>query len=338
MNLIIKPTQRCNFACKYCSSTDIAKSNTAHDDLELHKIFRFLDRYPKTSQIIINGGDPLMMPPDYYFTLLDYIESNSLPTTLEFCSNLWDYYKKPKKWAKLFSHEKVNIGTSFNYGEERILPDGRILTESLFLDIIYKFKNEFGHFPPFVAVVTNENISRAIDNVRLAKELNVVCKLNFELNSGRAAGGVTLGKMYHIYLQIFKEGLSDFESNTDIIIKKIKGIESNMCPHNRKCDEGIRNLQPESQSGYSYNSCGAFGDDQKYEINFEAEMQGGFFTPLQSALEIQYQKEECLSCPNFSFCNGCYKTVSDHKRLGLVEESCIEMKSFRKEILKMGLV
>ena len=74
MELIIKPTERCNFKCTFCSSTSIADDIT--DELGLTYIYKFLKRFPNTNTIIVNGGDPLMMKPSYYEKLLKHIEDN----------------------------------------------------------------------------------------------------------------------------------------------------------------------------------------------------------------------------------------------------------------------
>lgn len=329
MDLIIKPTQRCNFACTFCSSTDIAKSDSKVDDLNLDKIFRFLKRFPETKSIIINGGDPLMMHPKYYWELIDYLDKNNLPTELQFTSNLWDFYKKPNKWIELLRHKRVGVGTSFHYGETRLISDDQVLTEEIFLDIVNKFKELVGYSPPFIGVITKENESKALDTVRLAKHLDTVCRLNYAMASGREGLPYPIGDMYHIYLEIYKEGLAPWEFNTQQMLKRLRGDEFTTCPQNRKCDEGIRNLQPQSDSGYEYNSCGAFGDDQEYGIDFDAEMNGEKQKPLQTSPELSYLKDECLTCPNFNICNGCYKTVRDLKQSGLMEYSCQRMKDFR---------
>ena len=57
MELIIKPTEACNFKCTFCSSTSIAESKVQL--LSLDQIFQFLKRFPETNTIIVNGGDPL---------------------------------------------------------------------------------------------------------------------------------------------------------------------------------------------------------------------------------------------------------------------------------------
>ena len=68
MELIIKPTELCNFKCTFCSSTRIAAHKS--DLLSHDYIFRFLKRFPQTKTIIVNGGDPLMVDPSYYLSLI----------------------------------------------------------------------------------------------------------------------------------------------------------------------------------------------------------------------------------------------------------------------------
>ena len=336
MDLIIKPTQRCNFKCTFCSSTAIAESNNPQSDLELSKIKRFLARYPNTQTIIVNGGDPLMMEPAYYFEIIEYIREHKLPAKLNFCTNLWDYYLHPDKWRDLFMCPEVGIGTSFEFSGRKISANQE-LTLELFLTIVKKFESDFGFVPSFVSVVSNANKHRAQELVQLAKQLGVECKLNPVLSSGRSDNIFTTGDVYHIYLDLYEAGLADHEFNTKQLLANLKnGHQSSICPQNRRCDEGIRNLQPKAND-YEYGSCGAFGDDQLYPIDFESEMNGASYRPLQSAPEVQYLKEECLSCPNFNICNGCYKTVNDLKKLDKVEESCKKMKDFRQRASALGL-
>lgn len=270
--------------------------------------------------------------------MLEYININNLQVRITLVTNLWDYYLNPEKWKDILSNKSINVSTSFNLGETRKISKNKVFTKEIFIDVISKFKKDFGYIPSFIAVISEENKNTAIENVIIAKELNVECKLNYAFSSGRESVCFPIGKMYNIYLDIYELGLQEFEYNTKQMLKRLRGEETTTCPQNRKCDEGIRNLQPTSKIGYNYGSCGSFGDDQEYGIDFEKEMSGDFFKPLQSALELQYQKEECLSCPNFNICNGCYKTVRDLKKNNLVEESCKEMKKFRKRAIDLNLI
>jgi hypothetical protein len=74
MDLIIKPTELCNFKCTFCSSTKI--SDNRKDELSHDYIFSFLKRFPETKTIIVNGGDPLMMEPEYYWKIIRWLDEH----------------------------------------------------------------------------------------------------------------------------------------------------------------------------------------------------------------------------------------------------------------------
>lgn len=319
MELIIKPTEACNFKCTFCSSTHLVDDKSSR--LEIDKISAFLDRYPQTSTIIVNGGDPLMMPPKYYRDILAEIEKRNMQTTLAFTTNLWGFYKNPKLWADIFRHPLVGVTTSFNYGQTRRVTESQVYTEDLFWKVSDLFLREIGYRPDFISVITEENLDTAMDNVLLAQRMGVECKLNYALASGELSKSLLKGKIYKVYLDIIDAGLTKWEYNAKQLLA-MRDSKATSCPLNRTCDETIRCLQPEGD----YYSCGAFGDDKVYPISFEEEViQGKSFTPLSDVHEISYMKEQCLTCALFNICNGCKKTVSDIKRNGQVENHCNEM-------------
>jgi radical SAM protein with 4Fe4S-binding SPASM domain len=360
MDLIIKPTELCNFKCTFCSSTKItAHSASATQILDLEKVFQFLKRFPETSTIIVNGGDPLMVPPQYYWQLIDHLDKHEYKATISFTSNLWPFLKNPKKWTKLFQHERMGVTTSFNYGPGRVKGDLTLFTEQDLWDVSNAMLDHVGYRPDFISVVTDENEHLAIQNVELAKRMSddkpafvdkttgikqgVECKLNYAMASGdvivdsrtghkmgQADNPYLLSKIYKIYVEINKLGLTDWEFNTKQMIKRLSG-NATICPQNRKCDEGIRTIQP----GGDYYSCGAFGDDRDKPIDFTEEViNGNFFTPLQDDYQLDAMKTECYSCPMFAICNGCRKTVKDLKQANLVAQHCGLMKTLASDILE----
>jgi radical SAM protein with 4Fe4S-binding SPASM domain len=328
MDLIVKPTELCNFKCTFCSSSKITENdNTAQ--LDLLKIFRFLDRYPDTQTIIVNGGDPLMMDPKYYMDIIEFLDKNNYPASISLTTNLWPFYKKPEKWLEVFQHPRVGIATSFQYGGGRLKGDFTEFTEEDFWkcsDAVLKY---CGYRPGFIAVIVEENEDTVIKTVELAKKMDVVCKVNYAMASGSQSAPYVKGKMYKHYVDIWKAGLADWEHNTQTMMKKLKG-HATICPVNRDCDAGIRTLQPEGD----YYSCGAFGDDMDKAIDFEREMAGEFFTPLREDIHLNNLKESCFTCPMFQICNGCRKTVKDLKEHNLVEEHCLSMKSIAADIIE----
>jgi radical SAM protein with 4Fe4S-binding SPASM domain len=330
MELIIKPTEACNFKCTFCSSTDIAYDKKA--TLDLQYIYDFLKRFPETNTIIINGGDPLMMPPEYYWEIIKHLDEIGSKCTLSFTSNLWAFYKKPEMWEDLFLHPRVGVTTSFNYGETRRVTHSQNYTEDLFWEVSNMFLEKIGYRPDFISVINEENEDTAIDNVLLAKRMGVECKLNYAMASGIQGKPYQLSKIYKTYVEIYKLGLWEWEYNTKQMMIRLSG-RSNSCPQNRNCDEGIRAMNPEGD----YYSCGSTGDDRMYPINFVKEVKefGVKELPLKTATELQALKMDCYTCNLFQICNGCRKTIRDMKSHAMVSKHCTLMKTLEQDILNI---
>ena len=330
MELIIKPTELCNFKCTFCSSTKLVEDKAS--TLDHQHIFDFLKRFPNTNSIIVNGGDPLMMKPEYYFTILDYIEEHDLPTNISLTTNLWAFYKKPEMWTPLFNHPRVAVTTSFQYGFGRVISGTRVYTEKDFWKVSDLFLKEVGYRPGFITVISEENEEHAIRHVELAKKMDVQCKLNYAMASGEQSSPYRLSKIYEMYIEVYERGLHPWEFNTKQMMTRLNNI-ANVCPQARNCDDHIRAMNPEGD----YYSCGAMGDDKEYPINFVKEVkEGGFITPLQDAPELFSLKDECVTCPMFSICNGCKKTIKDLKQHGMVEEHCSHMKQLAPRIIQIN--
>jgi radical SAM protein with 4Fe4S-binding SPASM domain len=328
MDLIIKPTEACNFKCTFCSSSKITDVDSTAQ-LDLFKIFRFLDRYPNTNTIIVNGGDPLMMDPKYYMSLIEFLDKNNYPATVALTTNLWPFMVKPKKWLPVFQNPRVGIATSFQYGEGRLKGDLSVFTEEDFWKCSNSVLEYCGYRPDFIAVITEENEDTVIATVELAKRMGVIAKVNYAMASGEQDAPYMLSKVYEKYIEIWKAGLAPWEFNTSQMIKRLKK-EHTICPQNRSCDSSIRTIQPEGD----YYSCGAFGDDMDKAIDFEREMAGEQFTPLADDFELNSLKQACYSCPMFDICNGCKKTIKDLKQHNMVEDHCFHMKQLAPDIIE----
>lgn len=328
-SLILKPTSLCNWACNFCSSPELTEDKA--DLLDLALVDQFLDRHPNTSEIIINGGDPLVLPPSYYWNLIEILDRKNSTAEVSFTTNLWNYYNHPDKWRKLFKHPRMSICTSFQYGDKRKIHKNRVFEEKDFIAISDMFFADFGYRPDFIAVVDNDNIHRSIDMVRIAKYLNVECKLNYANASGRQGEPLPLSFLYEKYIEIYKEGLSHWEYNTKQMLNRLSAAPTS-CPLLSKCDEHIRVLHPDGK----YFSCGSIADDLEYDISFKEEVidRGPVQTPLQNDRSLDSLKLECYGCPMFQICNGCKKHIKDLKRSDTVEVHCKKMKTIANDIIK----
>lgn len=331
MELIIKPTESCNFKCTFCSSTNIADNKKS--TLDIQYIKDFLTRFPQTHTIIVNGGDPLMMPFTYYWDIIDYLDSIGSDCTLSLTTNLWAFYKKPSMWTDLFRHPRVGVSTSFNYGNTRKVTEKQVYTEEMFWKVSDLFLDRVGYRPDFISVISEENENTAIDNVLLAKKMGVECKLNYAMGSGAQSRPYQLSKIYKTYVEIYKQGLWPWEYNTKQLMLRLSG-RANSCPQNRNCDDGIRAMNPEGD----YYSCGSIADDREYPINFikEVKENGPLELPLRQEPELFSLKMDCLSCNLFEICNGCRKTIKDMKTHNMVDDHCKLMKILEADILAIN--
>lgn len=324
MDLIIKPTQACNFKCTFCSSNNITNGCSL---LSLETVFNFLTKY-KTDYIIVNGGDPLMVPPEYYYKIIEFINKNKLDTKITITSNLWDFFVHPDKWTDLFNHPIFSVCTSFQYGNARLKGDGTPFSEEDFMKIFYLFLEKTGRRLSFISVTTEENENRVIDTVLLAKDLGTTCKINPALQSGRTSRYYPKHKMLQHYYNILCLGLKDYEFNTKAIFDHVVFGKNDCCPYTRDCLNNIRAMNPEGVT----HSCGAFNDDyylrkSKKEKTYSIDNN----EHLDLKKDFNFLKQECLSCKHFLYCNSCYKTISDIKMNNDVEIHCSEVKKVFKQ-------
>lgn len=322
MDLIIKPTMRCNFACTFCSSNNISKNCKELDNRILYDFILGND----VSRVIVNGGDPLMMPPSYYFDLIKFIEDNNLKTRISLTTNLWDFYKHPDKWIELFKHDRVGVCTSFQYGNERRLASGEVFDENMFKEIFYVFEKLVGYKLMFISVATDQNEDKVLDTVRLAKELGTECKINPALKSGRSEYYYPFYKILNKYLEIIESGLAEWEFNS----KEIKALYHNrptICPYNRSCTKNIRAMSPDGL----IHSCGCFNDD--HYANMEAGKPTYELGNEQQLLRDHgVLKNECYACDLFDFCNSCFKRIADIKEGGDIGTHCAEMRKLQPRL------
>lgn len=317
MELIIKPTGKCNFRCKFCSAEGL---DIYHNpDVVPDKVAGLINKIKPTS-IIVTGGEPLLMNPEYYYKLHDIA---AVPISIT--SNLKDFYLNPNKWAELFREKWFRVATSFQYGNGRMWDDNTVYTEDMFLRVISKFCEVTGKgAPPFIAVIDEDNEHLAIDHVLLAKRLNTTVRLNNMLALGLQDKTYPRYKMFQIYLDIIDKDLWAYEANCID-----RGISK--CPRNInfRCNTCIRCCYIDNCGNMHVGIC----DDQISTGN-------EFYTEDEILGNVEYHLDvndfitpECAYCELFRLCNGCNTSRESAK---LDPEYCKEMKKLEKRLIKTG--
>lgn len=304
MELIIKPTPRCNFNCTFCSAKSL---NIQHSERVSEKLKEVLYNL-NPSTIIFTGGDPLMVSPSYYEEILSLGD-----WTLSFTTNLKDFYLNPTKWTPLFKNQRVGVITSFQYGDDRKWDKNTPYTEDVFTNVIEKFNQEVGYKPNFISIISEANEHKAIDHIYLAQRLGNKCRLNGQIPAGLSTQHYPRYKMMKIWLKIIELGLDEYELTC---LERNKG----KCNFNSslRCDKEIRayyfDNHGEAHSNYCEDLLSLGLENSSPEYN-------------------KYISNECVTCELCNLCNGCKvnKILSEQDAT-----YCEQMVSLKEQIIKTG--
>ena len=317
MELIIKPTAACNFDCKFCSAVGM---DICHDPNNIPEPLKDLIVKMKPSNLIITGGEPLMMNPEYYYKLHDLSG-----VRISITSNLKDFMLHPEKWYELFREEWFSVATSFQYGDGRMWDKNTVYTEEMFLRVVDQFCKYVNSTPPtFISVIDENNVDRAIDHVLLAKSIGSVVRLNNALKVGRQQTYFPRYKMYQIYLDIIDKGLEMYETNC-----RLRRFST--CPKNTdfECNTMIRCCLVDSSGSLHVGIC-----DELLTMGQELTTEDDILGKCPFHLDVKdYIKPECAYCELFSICNGCHINRESSKE---VPEHCEEMKKLENRIIESG--
>lgn len=306
MDLIINPTNKCNFSCDFCSARNLSQST-----LSSKTTIEFLKRFGNNiNLVIINGGDPLLMDPEYYYDLLEYLDKNiDHKVYLSLTTNLYDWYLNSLKWDKLFKNKMVGIMTSFQYGNKRKLMNGEVYSDSQFINVISKFNKLYSYKPNFISVIDHENEDDIIKTLRLAKKIGNKCKINKVLHLGAAKQNCDyypLYKLFEKYIDIIDNNLGEYCLNLDNL-KNYFNDKNTFCPYNRSCHQRIRCL---NNDGKIF-SCGNLATEKQFD---QYNLNNKNNDPNKFSKENEIISFDCFCCENFKICNGCRIMIYEIKQ------------------------
>ena len=327
MDFIINPTGRCNFACTFCAASKLSDDyEECSRELTAEDTIRIINPYKNIlGQLIFNGGDPLMMDPSYYFKILDFLETLNHKVTISLTTNLYDFYRYPYKWEKLFKTHNVGVITSFQYGGKRRLKDGRIFSYQMFIDTLKMFKYIVGYKPNFIAVVDRDNEDLCKVTLETARDNGIKCKLNKVVISGKNKDYYPRYRMFEKYIELYKQGLGKYEMNFSLFHNYFNNMPT-YCPIEYNCYKYLRCINPDGKM----TTCSYVAENyaSKYSIK-----QG---TPANSfAYDYRLIKNDCLSCRNFKLCNSCRVYIKEVKDNQDEANYCANMKKLIPQLKEL---
>lgn len=302
IQLIVRTTSRCNFNCTFCSASKLK------GELSVDQVLDNVRKYQPIQSLIFEGGEPTILPPEYYWKIINTIKQENLKVDrFGMTTNLWDFHKHPEKWVDLFKLDNFDVCTSFQYGNKRKIGN-KVFTEDIFVQIFSQYKALVGKPLPFIAVIDSDNKDTVIDTVLLAKRLGTSCKLNPAFVAGRQNNSYSFCDMLSDYFKIIDSGLGEYEDNCQSILDKINHTNTvgNNCPWVRDCSNGIRCVSPNNE----VSTCSIENSwiVNKAPINSNGERD---ITLNKKALFI---KPQCLKCELFDWCNSCRVMILQNQK------------------------
>ena len=330
MELIIKPTSACNFKCKFCAASEL-NIPTLH---QVPAMMASLIYDLKPTTIIVTGGEPFMCPPSFYRELISV--AKDIDATISITSNLWQWYKERDRWKKsgVLDNSRVEVGTSFNYGDTRGTSK-EVFTEERFEMVLEAFNEDYGYKPTFIGVIDQNNVKDFDKHLDLCAKHGISCKLNAANAIGNQKTPFSRPDLMREYLRIIKEGKEDLEQNCR---DRVFGS----CPFNTNfmCRQSIRAIYRGADSSIYWSYCEELlnlGIGKKlcddYGViteEYEKFIKATNPEPTQPTAIIS---SKCYYCELYRLCNGCainqLNAIRDPKY-------CEKMLNLKDEIIDSG--
>lgn len=311
---ILKPTKECNAQCEYCCTPpDGIKRWTIEKTQQV--IDKLLPHMSQRSSIVFHGGEPMMMGPDYYYQINDYIKSKKPDINIGIQTNLLLY--KSSAWKDLF----LNVfsgGVSTSYepdNHSRILNGSSVKYANVFFNALEQLIDD-GIKPLVIGTFSSLSLN---DGMRLyefsinRKRRSFHIRLNYQYPMGRirdtgpAITPVEYGEMLiDVYNRWIVDAPSFIVTPLNQMLKICLTGDNNICPWTNSCGGQFVSIDPD---GSTYN-CGLFSDMHIQEYCF-----GNIFKqPVNELLASPAARNirrrrvnilpDCSSCRHFSVCQG----------------------------------
>ena len=210
MNVVVKLTNSCNFACTYCSVGDPDDTKI----MSMATLKKMINGLPELLEhlqdnkisFIWHGGEPLLMSREFYREAMDYVQQKLIGRDISFKMQT-NGYLIDNEWIEFFKEYDINVGISLDGYQE--LHDASRCTKDdkpTFTVIMSKIQllRDAGLE---VGVLMVLNTAEAIDADKLfafITENRLSCKIHSVYPCGRAEKRDDVATVYQSYVELMK--------------------------------------------------------------------------------------------------------------------------------------
>ena len=334
MTLILKPLNRCNLRCAYCSVGDKSLPRTMREE-RMRAALRFFAgqvraRHEQEAAIIFHGGEPMLLPPAQYDRCISALREEfpdiSFRLSMQSNGTLLD-----GTWIGLLQKHQIGLGISID-GSEAIHDKERrdVSGAPTWQHVVDKIQMSQDHGVPVAAlmVVTKYALQEDLSFLRLFDAMGVPLKINPLLCLGDAIKNPELSLApgdYGRYLaRVFREAAVQ---NLALRISPLAELVTALlyrevprgCTFSADCARRFLSIDPD---GVIY-PCGHFADMQRLPIGTIDEGISRDGTSVLDALEARRNTalpEPCRGCRELFYCSaGC---SCDHLTSQTMRQPC----------------
>lgn len=239
---IMKMTDSCNYDCYFCH---YAQNNLCSKAMDLEMCKHILEQFSKYNRyvsnslmrIIFHGGEPLLLPVEYYEEVLEFEKWLEGKYQIEYVHSIQtNGFNIDSKWATLFRNNAIDVGISID-GPSSLNDHfnndlGREYCTNKVLDNI-KLLNQESVSVGVISVITDKHLSKAEEMYSFCVENEIHdLSLNYCYNedshdSVNVNGLITFLK--HLFDLYFEEEYPINIREFNEIIAKIYGQETDTC-------------------------------------------------------------------------------------------------------------
>ena len=352
MQIIVKTTTACNFACEYCSEGDKKPSELSEQIFQ-----KLIDELPQLLEhkqddcvnILWHGGEPLLWGREKLIACMEYAEQKLKKYHLEFIMQS-NGYLIDDAFMEMFQRFHVRVGISLDgYPElhniNRPLKDGTQTFNKVWNNIQRLRDNHLGG--SILMVLNTENV----DGGKLFKFLEdneVVCKINPLIPCGRASKREVkkISQGYIALLQyLFEKAV---ESQKKIVIEPIDSIMDAIisgstlseCSYNGNCSQSILCLYSDGKIGF----CGRDSEKEKYvygdlQKNSLMDLYNCEIAQKVRVRDSYLKAHNCRNCSVWDLCHGgcTFEALNHWGDMNMPFPYCEERRELLKYLQTHGL-
>ena len=306
LKLLVKPTHKCNLNCRYCYD----KQFSVMDDMNLsivENLAKFASNSSNSVLWIWHGGEPLMMPLDFYkesYLILDKYGINDV--SMQSNGILYN-----KDYGEFFKEVGWRIGFSFDYTSQNE-SRGR---EKDVLKIFNLYKDITKSSTGGLKVIDKYNVKNFHKDYYYAKNHNLDT-YNFNRVFKTETAELIEDDFLNIYLDEYSKlfdiwiqdedplGIRNFEGYIPFLL----GTGDMLCSHKGQCVQEWLGVNPK---GVIYPCDRWYPDefiygnlDDFYNMEELREKSDSYKNMVSIIEERKKYCKDTLNCPIYDFCNG----------------------------------